>query len=77
MGHSQKLHRNKPYKLSKIIFFASDQQQIWLGTAHPDSESDTMSRDQQQNGKEEEEGEGKEEEVDDVTASDFSINKHE
>lgn len=63
-----------------MIFFASDQQQIWLGTAHPDSESDTMSCDQQQNGKEEEEGEeGKEEEeeVDDVTASDFSINKHE
>lgn len=63
-----------------MIFFASDQQQIWLETAHPDSESDTMSCDQRQNGKEEEEEgeEGKEEEeVDDVTAADFSINKHE
>lgn len=38
-----------------MIFFASDQQHIWLGTAHPDSESDTTSCDREQNGKEEEE----------------------
>lgn len=68
--------------LKKILFFASDQQHIWLRTAHPDSESDTTSGDREQDGKEEEEVEqGKEEEMeewaDDVTACDFSINKHE
>lgn len=51
-------------------------------TTHPDSKSDTTSGDWEQNGNEEEEVvHGKEEEmeewVDDVTACDFSINKHE
>lgn len=58
------------------------QHHIWLRTTRPDSDGDTRSGDQEQNGKEEEEVEhGKEEEmeewVDDVTACDFSINKHE
>lgn len=47
-----------------MIFLASEQQHIWLRTAHPDSESDTTSCGQEWNGEEEEEvEEGREEEM--------------
>ncbi len=66
-----------------FLLLTSHKSGLGLGTAHPDSDGDRMSCDQQQNGKEEEEdeegdvGKEEEEEEDDVTISDFSINKHE
>lgn len=47
VGHSYKPPKNKTLQSEQSdLSVDSDQQQIWLRTAHPDSESDTMSCDQ-------------------------------